>query len=58
MNAANKVVQYGLKEAFGYIEKNPEENQPKLMNWVDRIAGNGPNSFPVQRAAFRYLYRR
>lgn len=53
MNAANKVVQYGLKEAFGYIEKNPEDNLPKLMNWVDRIAGNGPNSFPVQRAAFR-----
>lgn len=53
MNAANKVVQYGLKEAFGYIEKNPEENLPKLMNWVDWIAGNGPNSFPVQRAAFR-----
>ncbi len=53
MNAANKVVQYGLKEAFGYIEKNPEENLPKLMNWVDRAAGSGPNSFPAQRAAFR-----
>lgn len=25
----------------------------KLMDWVDRLAGTGPNSFPVQRAAVR-----
>mgnify|MGYP002566498161 CR=1 FL=1 len=39
--------------AFSYIGKNPEENAPKLMAWVDKFAGDGPNSFPTQRAAVR-----
>lgn len=43
----------GLKTAYGYIEKEPEHNLPKLMEWVDRLAGDGPNSFLVQRDAFR-----
>ena len=43
----------GLKTAYGYIEKDPEHNLPKLMEWVDRLAGDGPNSFLVQRDAFR-----
>ena len=25
----------GLKTAYGYIEKDPEHNLPKLMEWVD-----------------------
>ncbi len=53
MNAQNKMVRLGLKKAFDYIEKNPEENFVKLLDWVDRLAGDGPNSFPAQRAAFR-----
>ena len=43
----------GLKTAYGYIEKDPERNLSRLMEWVDRLAGDGPNSFPEQRAAFR-----
>lgn len=43
----------GLKTAYGYMEKDPECNLPKLMEWVDRLAGDGPNSFPEQRDAFR-----
>ena len=31
MDASNRVVRYGLKRAFGYMEKDPEENLPKLM---------------------------
>ncbi len=46
---------FGLKTAFGYIEKDPEKNLPKLMDWVDRLAGDGPDSFPDQRAAFRHV---
>ena len=42
-----------LRTALGYIEKNPEENLTKLMDWVDALAGEGPGSFPTQRAAFR-----
>ena len=43
----------GLKTAFGYIEKDPERNLPKLMEWVDTLAGSGPDSFQTQRDAFR-----
>ncbi|MGN0704277.1 MAG: radical SAM/SPASM domain-containing protein, partial [Lentihominibacter sp.] len=53
MNTSNKMVKFGLKKAFSYIEKNPEQNMPKLMALVDRFAGDGPDSFPSQRAAIR-----
>ncbi len=53
MNVQNKMVRLGLRKAFDYIEKNPEENFSKLLDWVDVIAGDGPHSFPTQRAAFR-----
>ena len=53
MNTSNKMVKLGLKKAFSYIEKNPEQNMPKLMALVDRFAGDGPDSFPSQRAAIR-----
>jgi len=43
----------GLKTAFNYIEKDPERNLPKLMEWVDKLAGSGPDSFQEQRDAFR-----
>ena len=42
-----------LRTALGYIERNPEENLTRLMDWVDAQAGDGPASFPAQRAAFR-----
>ena len=48
-----KLTALGLKTAFGYIEKDPEKNLPKLMDWVDKLAGDGPESFPVQRAVVR-----
>ena len=32
---------------------DPEKNIMKVMDWVDALAGDGENSFPVQRAAFR-----
>lgn len=53
MALGNTMKKVALRTAFDYIEKNPEENMPKLMDWVDRFAGNGPDSFPVQRAAMR-----
>ena len=43
----------GLKTALGYIEKDPERNLPKLMEWVDKLAGTGTDSFQEQRDAFR-----
>ncbi|MDE7220346.1 MAG: radical SAM protein [Oscillospiraceae bacterium] len=44
-----------LKTAFGYIERDPEKNMLKLLDWVDKLAGEGPDSFEPQRAAFRYV---
>ena len=43
----------GIKTAYSYIEKDPERNLPKLMEWVDKLAGTGPDSFQEQRDAFR-----
>ena len=53
MALGNTMKKVALRTAFDYIGKNPEENLPKLMDWVDRFAGDGENSFPAQRAAFR-----
>ena len=53
MGIGNQVKKTALRTAFGYLEKNPEENALKLMSWVDKLAGDGPDSFPVQRAAVR-----
>lgn len=53
MNTSNKVVRYGLKKAFDYIEKNPEQNMVKIMDWVDHLAGDNPDTLPKQRAAVR-----
>lgn len=43
----------GIRTAYDYLEKDPEKNLPRLMDWVDRFAGNGEDSFPRQRAALR-----
>lgn len=53
MSLTNQIKITSLRTALGYIEKNPEQNALKLLNWVDKLAGNGPDSFDVQRAAFR-----
>ena len=53
MSLTNQIKKTSLRTALSYIEKNPEQNALKLLNWVDRLAGNGPDSFDVQRAAFR-----
>ena len=42
-----------MRTAYNYIEKEPEKNALKLMDWVDRFAGDGPNSFKPQRQAVR-----
>lgn len=55
MGVTNQIKKATLRTAFNYLEKNPEENVHKLMSWVDKIAGDGPNSFPSQRAAFRQV---
>ena len=53
MGIANELKKITLKTAFHYLEKNPEKNAMKLLDLVDKFAGNGPDSFPAQREAFR-----
>jgi len=53
VNANNMAMRLGMKTAFSYIGKDPDKNLPKLMKWVDRFAGDGPDSFEAQRDAFR-----
>ena len=55
MGFTDQIKKTTLRTAFNYLEKNPEENAPKLLDWVDRLAGEGPDSFPTQRAAFRQV---
>ncbi len=55
MVLTSQIKKAALRTAFSYLEKNPEENIPKLMAWVDKLAGDGPNSFPAQRAAFHQV---
>ncbi len=53
MDFSMQMKKAALRTALDYIEKNPEENALKLMDWVDKLAGDGPNSFSSQRKAFR-----
>ena len=53
MDMSNKAVRMGLKTAFSYLGKNPDENIPKLMKWTDRLAGDGENSFKKHRDVIR-----
>ena len=33
-----RMKKYGAMKAYEYLEKNPEENMPKLLNWAKKIA--------------------
>ncbi len=44
----------GINTAYSYIEKDPEKNMGKLMDWVDKFAGDDEETnFHKQRAAVR-----
>lgn len=49
----NQLKRVSMRTAFNYLEKDPEKNALKLMNWVDKLAGNGKETFEVQRKAVR-----
>lgn len=38
MGIADSMKKAAFSTAFSYIGKNPEENAPKLMAWVDKFA--------------------
>ena len=45
----HSVKRTGFRAMYSYLDKDPDANIPRLMDWVDRFAGDGPNSFPDQR---------
>ena len=54
MGIKSSIQAFAINEALSYLGKNPEENAPKLMAWVDRFAGGeNSNYFKSQRAAIR-----
>ena len=53
MNATGKMAKMGLNQVFSYIEKDPEKNMLKVMDWVDRLAPEGEDGYPGARKAFR-----
>ena len=53
MSLTDQLKKASLRTAFSYLEKNPEENAIKLLGWVDKLAGDGPDSFESQRLAVR-----
>ncbi|MCI2106183.1 MAG: radical SAM protein [Intestinimonas sp.] len=50
MQIPNSLKKLGIEQAVNYLEKDPEKNLPKLMDWVDWFS---KGNFPSQRAAFR-----
>ena len=40
MEIKNRIAAAGLETAYRYLEKDPVQNLPKLMELVDRFAGD------------------
>ena len=49
----NPFQKFAFERILAYLQKDPEKHLPQLMEAVDRFAGEGPDSFPTQRAVFR-----
>ena len=41
MSLQKSIQSFGIKQALKYMEKDPEENIPKLMDMVDKFAPDG-----------------
>lgn len=50
MNMAANLRRFGLEQAFTYLQKDPENNMKKIMDWADRFAAG---SFESQRKLIR-----
>ena len=53
MELGTKIKSKAFSGLLGYLEKDPEKNIPKLVDLVNKIAGDGPNTFAVQRKYIR-----
>lgn len=53
MSVSDKMMKIGINQVFSYIEKNPQKNMGKIMDWVDKIAPDGENGYEGPRKAIR-----
>lgn len=55
MNFGNELKKMWLKAAYSYLDKDPETNMPKLMEWVDKFVRD--DVLTLQRDVFRKIIR-
>jgi hypothetical protein len=53
MKLSSHIKAYGISKALEYLDRDPESNLPKLMEWVDLFAGD--ELFSAQRNVFRSI---
>ena len=53
MELSDRVKSFGVSKVLDYLDKDPDANLPKLMDWADRFAG--PGNFEPQRKAIREI---
>ncbi len=51
MNIPDSFKRFGMNKVYDYLVKDPANNLPKLMEWVDRVTP--ATLFPSQKEAFR-----
>lgn len=56
MSLQKSIQNFGIKQALKYMEKDPEENIPKLMDMVDKFAPDG--WYEAQRNMIRKVIQR
>ena len=50
MGISEKIKRMGLSKAYDYLDKDPDANSPKLLDWVDKLDRN--DSLASQRRIF------
>ena len=50
MGISEKIKRMGLSKAYDYLDKDPDANIPKLLDWVDKLDRN--DSLASQRKVF------
>ena len=55
MDIAAKIKGLGVKQVLNYLDKDPEKNLPKIMQWVDLVVKD--DIFPTQRAMVREIIK-
>lgn len=53
MQTLTTLTRFGMSYVFDFVEKNPEENLGKLMDWADRFAGGANRAMAKQRKVLR-----